>query len=208
MLLPIHLPPTESPKLHEVKSVLLYLLCACSVEQGLSILYVKSSNILSPVLWLLESPLSFTAPGTPLSGLTESSPIHWLWWWFSHSLVSNPFDPMDYSPPGFSAHEFPRQDTGVGYCFLLQGLFPTPGSNPCLLHCSRSFTTEPPGITPICTELSIWTKIQRIPVQVSWAPLKLLLSSTLSHKFLLLLKYAKCQSFFFLLFFFLLHQLR
>ena len=28
-----------------------------------------------------------------------------------------------------------RQDTGVGYHFLLQGIFPTQGSKLCLLHC-------------------------------------------------------------------------
>ena len=35
---------------------------------------------------------------------------------------------------------FPRQDIGVGYYFLLQGIFPTQGSNPhllCLLHCRK-----------------------------------------------------------------------
>ena len=26
------------------------------------------------------------------------------WWWFSHSVVSNSCDPMDYSPPGSSVH--------------------------------------------------------------------------------------------------------
>ena len=28
----------------------------------------------------------------------------------------------------------PRKNTGVGCCFLLQGIFPTQGSNLCLLH--------------------------------------------------------------------------
>ena len=34
--------------------------------------------------------------------------------------------------------DFPDKNSGVGYCFLLQGIFPTQGSNPCLLrllHC-------------------------------------------------------------------------
>ena len=47
-------------------------------------------------------------------------------------------DPMDYSPPGSSVHEiFPGKDTGVGRHFLLQGIFPTQGSNPGLLHCRQ-----------------------------------------------------------------------
>ena len=31
--------------------------------------------------------------------------------------------------------DFPGRNTGVGCHFLLQGIFPTQGSNPCLLHC-------------------------------------------------------------------------
>ena len=38
-------------------------------------------------------------------------------------------DPMDYSLPGSSV-----KNTRVGCHFLLQGIFPTQGSNPCLLH--------------------------------------------------------------------------
>ena len=46
--------------------------------------------------------------------------------------------PMDCSPPGSSVHEiFPGKDTGVGCHFLLQGIFPTQGSNPGLLHCRQ-----------------------------------------------------------------------
>ena len=40
-------------------------------------------------------------------------------------------DPMDYTSPWNS----PGQNTGVGSLSLLQGIFPTQGSNPCLLHC-------------------------------------------------------------------------
>ena len=47
-------------------------------------------------------------------------------------------DPMDCSPPGSSAHgDSPRKNTGVGCHFLLQGIFPTQGSNPGLPHCRR-----------------------------------------------------------------------
>ena len=42
-----------------------------------------------------------------------------------------PSDPMDYSPPGSSVHgDFPGKNTGVGCQALLQGMFPTQGSNP------------------------------------------------------------------------------
>ena len=47
-------------------------------------------------------------------------------------------DPMDRSPPGSSVHgDSPVKNTGVGCHALLQGIFPTRGSNPCLLHCRQ-----------------------------------------------------------------------
>ena len=45
------------------------------------------------------------------------------------------FDPMDYNPPGSSAHGiFPGKNIGAGCHFLLQGIFLTQGSNPRLLR--------------------------------------------------------------------------
>ena len=45
-------------------------------------------------------------------------------------------DPMDCRPPGSSVHgDSPGKNTGVGCHALLQGIFPTQGSNPGLLHC-------------------------------------------------------------------------
>ena len=41
-------------------------------------------------------------------------------------------NPMDYSP-----WNSPGQNTGVGRLSLLQGIFPTQGSNPGLLHCRQ-----------------------------------------------------------------------
>ena len=44
-------------------------------------------------------------------------------------------DPMDWSPPASSVHEdSPGKNTGVGCHALLQGIFPTQGSNPGLLY--------------------------------------------------------------------------
>ena len=43
----------------------------------------------------------------------------------------------------------PGKNTGVGCRFLLQGIFPTQGSNPGLPHCRQTqadaVTSEPPG---------------------------------------------------------------
>ena len=47
-------------------------------------------------------------------------------------------DPVDCSLPGSSPWDFSSKNTGVGFHFLLQGIFLTQGSNPsllCLLHC-------------------------------------------------------------------------
>ena len=47
-------------------------------------------------------------------------------------------DPMDCSLPGSSAHGvLQANNTGLGCHALLQGIFPTEGSNPGLLHCRR-----------------------------------------------------------------------
>ena len=47
-------------------------------------------------------------------------------------------NPMDYSPSDFSVHgDSPGHSTGAGSCFLLQGIFPTQGPNPGLLHCRQ-----------------------------------------------------------------------
>ena len=54
------------------------------------------------------------------------------------SVMSNSLDPMDYSLPGSSVHgDSPGKNTGVGCHFLLQGIFPTQGSNPGILHCRQ-----------------------------------------------------------------------
>ena len=48
----------------------------------------------------------------------------------SLSCVPTLCGPMDCSPPGSSVHGFfPGKNTGVGCHFLLQGIFPTQGSN-------------------------------------------------------------------------------
>ena len=47
-------------------------------------------------------------------------------------------DPMDYSLPGSSVHgDSPGKNTGMGCPALLQGIFPTQGLNPGLLHCRQ-----------------------------------------------------------------------
>src|SRR5574337_797045 len=61
-------------------------------------------------------------------------------------------DPMDCSLPGLLCPwNFPGKSTRVGCHFLLQGIFPTQGSNPGLPHCSLLIWTG--GSTPLlCLE--------------------------------------------------------
>ena len=59
----------------------------------------------------------------------------------SNSLQSHGLQPARLLCPW----ESPGKNTGVGCHALLQGISPTEGLNPCLLHCSRFFTVEPPG---------------------------------------------------------------
>ena len=59
-------------------------------------------------------------------------------------------DPMDYNPPGSSVHgDSLGKNTGVGGRALLQSIFPTQGSNLCLLCLLRwqagSLPLAPPG---------------------------------------------------------------
>ena len=47
-------------------------------------------------------------------------------------------NPMDCSPPGSSVHgDSPGKNTEVGCHALLQGIFPTQGSNPGVPHCRQ-----------------------------------------------------------------------
>ena len=45
----------------------------------------------------------------------------------------------------YSPWNSPGQNTGGGSLSLLQGIFPTQGSNPGLLHCGHSLLAEPQG---------------------------------------------------------------
>ena len=58
-------------------------------------------------------------------------------------------DPTDCSPPGSSVHGVsPDKNTGVGLHALLQGIFPTQGSNPGFPCCrvqTDYLPSEPPG---------------------------------------------------------------
>ena len=56
----------------------------------------------------------------------------------SRLVMSDSFYPKDDSWPGSSVHGILQERILVGGCHsLLQGIFPTEGSNPGLLHCRK-----------------------------------------------------------------------
>ena len=79
---------------------------------------------------------------------------------------------MNLSPPASSVHGiFPGKNTGMGCHFLLQGIFPTQESNPCLLCLLHwqvdSLPLVPPG-KPISYDITIndWSFIQYVTTLV------------------------------------------
>ena len=60
------------------------------------------------------------------------------------------YDPMDCSLPGSSVcGDSPGKNTGVGCHALLQGIFPTQGSNLSLTHCMQIlYRLSPQGSPP------------------------------------------------------------
>ena len=85
-------------------------------------------------------PMSLTCPA--LVGMFFTSSATWeaqiknKWKWKLLSL-SDSLGPHGLFSPGNS----PGQNTGVGSHSVLQGIFPTEGSNPGVLHCRRFFTS-------------------------------------------------------------------
>ena len=85
---------------------------------------------------------------------------------FSRSVESSFLQPMDSSVPArlLCQGDFPGKNTGVGCHFPLQGIFPTQGSNPHLLHWQAgSLPLSHLGST--CKPLQ--RKVFKIKIQVS-----------------------------------------
>ena len=60
-------------------------------------------------------------------------------WKWSRSVMSDSLRPHGLYPTRLlSPWNFPGKNTGVGYHFLLQRIFPTHGLNPGLLHCRQT----------------------------------------------------------------------
>ena len=120
----------------------------CSSKAQLLLLTLDEGYLLTATLPNLQrgiAPLGPPAPTQPpLLGRQVAPPSHcpWPWAWAKTQLqlVQSLSRVRLFATPWTVAHQAPppmgfsRQDTGVGCHFLLQGIFPTQGSNPGLPH--------------------------------------------------------------------------
>ena len=93
-------------------------------------------------------------------------------WSVSHSIVSDPLLPHGLLPARhLCPWNSPGKNTGVGSHSLLQGIFLTQGSNPCLLHCREilyHFSHQESPIECVYLEFHItWKSSLHIPLMQS-----------------------------------------
>ena len=77
--------------------------------------------------------------------------VLWWWWWFSHSVVSDSWDPMDCSPPGSSVHGIFQARVLEWIAISFAGDLPNPGIEPRSPALQAdSLPTEPRGKSFCC----------------------------------------------------------
>ena len=84
-----------------------------------------------PLIYFMIAGISLTVLGISLLILKANTLLLMKWRSENHSIVASPLGPHGLYSPWNS----PGQNTGLGSCSLLQGIFSTHGSNPCLPHC-------------------------------------------------------------------------
>ena len=77
-------------------------------------------------------------------------PVHIVQYSVSHSVMSDSEIPWTVTHQAPLSLEFPGKNTGVGSHSLLQGIFPTQGSNLGLLHCRQILYHLSHQGSPIC----------------------------------------------------------
>ena len=111
-----------------------------TLEEGLSgqAIWGPSREQVTPLMFPCHPSHRHTSPRcTFLVGLSQGCAVFCL---VTQSCLTL-CDPMNCSPPGSSVHgDSPGKNTGVGCHALLQGIFPTQGSNPGLPIAGRFFT--------------------------------------------------------------------
>ena len=98
-------------------------------------------------VWLCVTPIDGSPLGSPVPGILQARTLEWVAIAFSNAWkwkvkVKSLSRVWLFATPWNS----PGQNTGVGSLFLLQGIFPTQGANPGLLHLQvDSLPAEPQG---------------------------------------------------------------
>ena len=82
----------------------------------------------------------------------------------SRSVMSKSLQPQGL----YALWNSPGQNTGVGSLSLLQGIFPTQGSNPGLPHCRRNSLPAEPQRKPKNTEVGSLSLLQEIFLIQGW----------------------------------------
>ena len=135
-------------------------------------LRIRNSNPLQ--YSCLKNPMDSGAGRLQSMGSTKSQT--WICDVISPSAVPTLCDPIDCSPPGSSVHgDSPGKDTGVGCHALLQGVFPTLGSNPGFPHFRQilyclSHQRSPRTLEWVAYPFSSKTSQPRNRNQVSFSP--------------------------------------
>ena len=103
---------------------------------------VKSESEVAQSCLTLSDPMDCSPPGSSIHGTLQARVLEWvaiafsnLFSWtevkWSRSVVSHSLRPHGLEPTRLlGPWDFPGKSTGVGCHFLLQGIFPTQGSNP------------------------------------------------------------------------------
>ena len=126
---------------------------------------LKSESEVTQSCPTLCDPVDCSPPSSSVHGILQARILEWVAISFSRGS-SQPRDQTQVSliagrcfnlwatreahnslwPHGpYSPWNSPGQNTGVGSLSLLQGIFPTQGSNPGLLHCGQIKESEPQG---------------------------------------------------------------
>ena len=94
----------------------------------------------------------------------------------SHSVVSDSLQHHGLQPARILCPwDLPGKNTGVGCHFLLQRIFPTQGSNLCLLqllHCRQSLYQEATGKPPVMTTKPNVSEYSQSSVSVGSEPME------------------------------------